>query len=83
MMNRSNVWNYWIIYPAIFWVPITAADALLVYRPSQSPKARSRAGSAAKPDSRTDRMPLWRIGNSGPGPTGVNWPGAVNGRRVR
>ena len=26
------MWNYWIIYPAIFWVLITAADALLVYR---------------------------------------------------
>ena len=32
MMNRSNVWNYWIICPGIFWVPIRAADALLVYR---------------------------------------------------
>jgi hypothetical protein len=24
--------DYWIIYPAIFWVLITAADAWLVYR---------------------------------------------------
>jgi hypothetical protein len=27
-----NVWNYWIIYPAIVWVVLTAADALLVFR---------------------------------------------------
>ncbi len=27
-----NVWNYWIIYPAIFWVLFLAADALLVFR---------------------------------------------------
>ena len=27
-----NVWNYWIIYPAIAWVLILAADALLVFR---------------------------------------------------
>jgi hypothetical protein len=26
-----NVWNYWIIYPAIAWVLITAADAWFVY----------------------------------------------------
>ena len=26
-----NVWNYWIIYPAIAWVLITAADAWLVF----------------------------------------------------
>ena len=27
-----NVWNDWIIYPAIVWVVLTAADALLVFR---------------------------------------------------
>ncbi len=27
-----NVWNYWIIYPAIFWVVLTTADALIVFR---------------------------------------------------
>ena len=27
-----NVWNDWIIYPAIVWVVATAADALLVLR---------------------------------------------------
>jgi hypothetical protein len=27
-----NVWNYWIIYPAIAWLLITAADAWFVYR---------------------------------------------------
>jgi hypothetical protein len=27
-----NVWNYWIIYPAIAWALLTAADALAVYR---------------------------------------------------
>jgi hypothetical protein len=27
-----NVWNYWIIYPAIVWVVLTAGDALLVFR---------------------------------------------------
>ncbi len=27
-----NVWNDWIIYPAIVWVVATAADALLVFR---------------------------------------------------
>jgi hypothetical protein len=26
-----NMWNYWIIYPAIAWVLITAADAWFVY----------------------------------------------------
>ena len=26
-----DVWNYWIIYPAIAWVLITAADAWPVY----------------------------------------------------
>ena len=26
-----NVWNYWIIYPVIAWVLITAADAWFVY----------------------------------------------------
>jgi 2TM domain len=26
-----NVWNYWIIYPAIAWVVLTAADALWVF----------------------------------------------------
>jgi 2TM domain len=26
-----NVWNYWIMYPAIAWVLITAADAWFVY----------------------------------------------------
>ena len=26
-----NVWNYWIIYPAIAWVLITAAGAWFVY----------------------------------------------------
>jgi hypothetical protein len=26
-----NVWNYWIIYPAIAWVLLTAADAWFVY----------------------------------------------------
>ena len=26
-----DVWNYWIIYPAIAWVLITAADAWFVY----------------------------------------------------
>jgi hypothetical protein len=25
------MWNYWIIYPAIAWVLITAADAWFVY----------------------------------------------------
>ena len=27
-----NVWNYWIIYPAIAWALWLAADALLVFR---------------------------------------------------
>jgi hypothetical protein len=27
-----HVWNYWIIYPAIAWVLLTAGDALHVYR---------------------------------------------------
>jgi len=27
-----NVWNYWIIYPAIVWVLATAADAWWVFR---------------------------------------------------
>ena len=27
-----NVWNYWIIYPAIAWVLFLAADALIVFR---------------------------------------------------
>ena len=27
-----NVWNYWIIYPAIAWALFLAADALLVFR---------------------------------------------------
>jgi len=27
-----NVWNYWIIYPAIFWALFLAADVLLVFR---------------------------------------------------
>ena len=27
-----DVWNYWIIYPAIAWVLITGADAWFVYR---------------------------------------------------
>jgi hypothetical protein len=27
-----NVWNDWIIYPAIFWALFLAADALLVFR---------------------------------------------------
>ena len=27
-----NVWNYWIIYPAIALVLFLAADALLVFR---------------------------------------------------
>ncbi len=27
-----NVWNYWIIYPAIFWALFLASDALLVFR---------------------------------------------------
>ena len=26
-----DVWNYWIIYPAIFWVLLTAADAWWVF----------------------------------------------------
>ncbi len=26
-----NVWNYWIIYPAIAWVLLTAADAWWVF----------------------------------------------------
>jgi 2TM domain len=26
-----NVWNYWIIYPAIAWAFLTAAGALLVF----------------------------------------------------
>ena len=26
-----DVWNYWIIYPAIAWVLLTAADAWLVF----------------------------------------------------
>jgi hypothetical protein len=26
------VWNDWIIYPAIAWVLLTTADALLVFR---------------------------------------------------
>ena len=27
-----NVWNDWIIYPAIVWVVLTAGDAFLVFR---------------------------------------------------
>lgn len=27
-----NVWNYWIIYPLIAWVLLTAADAWRVFR---------------------------------------------------
>jgi hypothetical protein len=27
-----HVWNYWIIYPAIVWIVLTAGDALHVYR---------------------------------------------------
>jgi H+/Cl- antiporter ClcA len=27
----SHVWNYWIIYPAIVWVVLTAADAVRVF----------------------------------------------------
>lgn len=26
-----NVWNYWIIYPAIAWVVLTAGDAIWVF----------------------------------------------------
>ena len=26
-----DVWNYWIIYPAIAWVVLTAADAIWVF----------------------------------------------------
>lgn len=27
-----NVWNYWIIYPAVVWVVLVSADAFLVFR---------------------------------------------------
>jgi H+/Cl- antiporter ClcA len=27
-----HVWNYWIIYPAIAWVLLTAGDAVHIYR---------------------------------------------------
>jgi len=30
--GTPNVWNYWVIYPAIAWVALVAADALLVFR---------------------------------------------------
>ncbi len=30
--GTPNVWNYWIIYPAIAWVLFLAADALHVFR---------------------------------------------------
>jgi 2TM domain len=28
----AHVWNFWIVYPAIVWVLLTAADAWRVYR---------------------------------------------------
>ena len=37
-----NVWNYWIIYPAIAWVLLTAADAWWVYRRKPIPETEIR-----------------------------------------
>ena len=37
-----NVWNYWIIYPAIAWVLLTAADAWWVYGRKPIPETEIR-----------------------------------------
>jgi hypothetical protein len=44
-----NVWNYWMIYPAIVWVLATAADAWWVFGHNRSPKTRSRGKSTVRP----------------------------------
>ena len=37
-----NVWNYWIIYPAIAWVLLTAADAWRVFGHKPIPETEIR-----------------------------------------
>ena len=37
-----NVWNYWIIYPGIAWVLLTAADAWRVYGRKPIPESEIR-----------------------------------------
>ena len=37
-----NVWNYWIIYPAIAWALLTAADAWRVYGRKPIPETEIR-----------------------------------------
>jgi hypothetical protein len=37
-----NVWNYWIIYPAVAWVLLTAADAWWVYWRKPIPETEIR-----------------------------------------
>jgi hypothetical protein len=37
-----NVWNYWIIYPAIAWALLTAADAWWVYGRKPIPETEIR-----------------------------------------
>ena len=47
-----NVWNYWIIYPAIAWVLATAARRLAGFRPQADlRRPRSSARWSARPAS--------------------------------
>ena len=51
-----DVWNYWIIYPAIFWALFLAADALLVFRnkPISEIEIKREIDRQARPRSRTE-----------------------------
>ena len=56
-----NVWNYWIIYPAIAWVLLTAAGCLVGLRPQADlRRPRSSVRWSAR-QARADLTRGWRV----------------------
>ena len=60
-----NVWNYWIVYPAIVWVLFTAADAWFVY--GHKPVSEAEESSAKSSARQASADPAPRAGRPASG----------------
>jgi len=71
-----NVWNDWIIYPAIAWVLFLAAGALLVFRnkPISETEIKREIDRQAGPVA--DIRQLCGLARRAGGPAGLACPGA-------
>lgn len=73
-----NVWNDWIIYPAIAWALLLTADALLVFR--NKPISETEIEREIDPSGRPARLNLGRYARRCPHLDGAGTGAGTGGR---